>query len=761
MKFVSPRSWLKDQPEFLKLIMLIISAFILSVTLEAQDSIPRPSIGLVLSGGGAHGIAHLGIIKVMEEAGLRPDYITGVSMGSIIGGFYAMGYSADTLLTLFRGLDWTNMLSNRIPENRFIFLEKEQVNNSVLALPLTKNKIIIPSGLINGQVIENTLNYHAYPAAEINDFSKLPIPFSCLAADIVTYRKIEFKKGYLPDAIRASFSVPSIFTPLKIDTLLLLDGGLIRNFAASEAKNMGADIIIGSYVGFEANGVESLQTVPGIIEQIAMYRSLEDFREQSKLADYLISPEVDDLPITGFENVDTLFMRGYKAAVPFRERFRRLADSLNLISVQKPLENILNRTSLQFDRIEIEGNKNYSDNQILGVLDIEPGSFTDRHTLGDRIELLYGKAWFDKVKYRVEPRNDSLILIIDCIEKPEAMLYGSVHYDNSLSFGLKIGFSVKNIIAQRSVININSFIARYYRIRADLTQYIDINQKYALSAGMYADKSMIPSMVLNGDAGQVLLRLFMPGFTLSKRVGLNNMMSLNMNFEKSDLIVDYESDVNLKSITNNYLSGGFKYQANTLDQKHFPNKGTTLTVMASTSKLMSGYEKTEFSKEEYDKPGSNFAPVRFYTAKGSVLHYFSPSHKFTLGFGGDILYMTSSDTLSEQNSFYGLGGIESINERSISMVGFHPFELQVRLASGLKTEMDIELIRDLHLSVMADFFVAREAFSESDYVGMAGLGLGAGYMSVLGPVKAGLMYGAGRNVTNNKLKGYISIGFRF
>ena len=142
------------------------------------------------------------------------------------------------------------ILSNKIPENKVIFLEKSHFSNSAISLPITFRKVVFPSGLINGQMVESTLSFYAWPAADINDFSKLPIPFMCVGTDIITYKSIDLVSGYLPDAIRASFSVPSIFTPFKIDTLLLLDGGLIRNFAASEALDLGADIVIGSYVGF-------------------------------------------------------------------------------------------------------------------------------------------------------------------------------------------------------------------------------------------------------------------------------------------------------------------------------------------------------------------------------------------------------------------------------------------------------------------------------------------------------------------------------
>ena len=210
----------------------------------SQQQTERPKVGLVLSGGGAHGIAHLGVIKVMEEAGLRPDYIAGTSMGSIIGGMYAIGYKSDTLFRLLKSINWNDLLSNKMAENRIVYPEKARFYNSIISLSFATKKVNIPSGLNNGQLIENSLSYYSWPVADIGDFSKLPVPFVCNATDIITYKKIVFREGYLPDAIRASFSVPSIFTALKVDTLLLLDGGLIRNFPASEAMEMGSDILI-------------------------------------------------------------------------------------------------------------------------------------------------------------------------------------------------------------------------------------------------------------------------------------------------------------------------------------------------------------------------------------------------------------------------------------------------------------------------------------------------------------------------------------
>jgi NTE family protein len=718
---------------------------------------------LVLSGGGAHGIAHLGVIKVMEEAGLRPDFITGVSMGSIIGGLYSLGYSADSLQKILKSINWKFILSNKIPLNKVIFLEKEHFSNSAVSLPLSLRKVVLPSGLINGQQAENMLSFFAWPAADINDFSKLPIPFLCVATDIINYKIVDLKSGYLPDAIRASFSVPSIFTPLKIDSLLLLDGGLIRNFAASEAREMGADILIGSYVGFNGYKADKLQSVSGIMEQIAMFRSLTDFEEEKKKIDVLIKPNTNKLSIFQFENVDSLINRGYEAALPYKEYFRKLADSLNLIGTQKPLESILGKKTYIFKKIEITGNKSYSKEQILGVLDIVPEKEVDRKLLTDGIELLYGKAWFDKVKYRVLSRNDSLILVIDCIEKPAAMLYGSVHYDNALQSGLIFEMSLKNLLTQRSVINLGSRIGQYYRVDLNYLQFIDRNQIYGLSANLSSDNVMLPLLELRNEKGEVVSRNFTPGLSINRRIGLNNMMSISANYENLNLLLHYISDAHLKNFSYNYLTETYNYQINSIDNKHFPHRGTILNVFVSTSKLQSAELRTDSSKADFRLNNQGeFSFDRFYTLHGSVDHYFSSAGKMTFSIGGDILFITKSDSVSAQNNFYLLGGTESVYKRSIPMVGFQPNEIPVKKLAEFRTSLDMELFENFHLNFMANIAAAQEANRSAGFSLLTGIGVGAGYMSIIGPIKIGLMYGNyKREEYFNKIKGYISIGYNF
>ena len=732
-----------------------------SLIITAQGTSGRPTIGLVLSGGGAHGIAHLGVIKVMEEAGLRPDYITGVSMGSIIGGLYSLGYSADSLHKLLKKIQWQQILSNRISENQVIFLEKAHFHHSIVSIALSHKKFKFPSGLINGQQFESVLSFYTWPAADINDFSKLPIPFMCLATDILSFRKINFNSGYLADAIRASASVPSIFVPLRIDTMILLDGGLTRNFAAGEVREMGADIVIGSYTGFDNFNEEELQSLQGIVKRIGLSRGLDDFENQKKFVDLLIKPKTDEFSRSGFENVDLIYKKGYEAALPYREYFKKLADSLNRFGAQKPMDYILDKQFYSFDKIEITGNKIYSDLQILGVLDIEPEEKIDKYQIKEKIELLYGNAWFDKVKYRIVPRNDSLILVIDCIEKPQAMFYGSVHYDNSLLFGLILEMSVKNLLTKRSVINVNSFAARFYRFEFNYLQFIDRGEKFGLSADFYSDNTLLPKLKLGGYSGEVISRNFMPGVSINRRFGLNQLMSVSATYENMNLLFSHDSGVSFKKISYYYESAAFKYNINTVDIKHFPDRGTILNIEASISELNLASIQTDSGKVVFkDDKNDLFSFDRFFTVYGNVKYYFSPTRKLTFEIGGDILFI--SDSASIQNNFYLLGGIEPVNNRSVPVIGFYSNEIPVKKMAGIGTELDMEIFKNFHLNLMANIFLAEDIHPEDNYSFLTGYGLGVGYMSVAGPLRIGLMNGnSNREVYPKKIKGYLSFGYNF
>ena len=730
---------------------------------NGQPGNERPKLGLVLSGGGSLGMAHVGVLKVMEEEGLRPDYITGVSMGSIIGGMYSLGYSADSIHKILKVMNWNLLLSNVIEENKVIYPEKEHFDNSIISLPLTSIKVTLPSGLINGQQIENLFSYYAWPAIGIKDFSKFPIPFMCLAADLLTGKLVEIKTGYLPDAMRASSAVPTIFTPIKIDSALLIDGGVLRNFATEEARNMGADIVIGSYTGFHTYTENELKSVSGIIKQLAFQRSHEDYMIQKKITDLLIEPKIRDLSSTVFTNVDTIVARGYRAAEPHREHFRKLADSLGRIGMQKPLENILGNQVFRIDKIEVTGNIFYTDNQIEGVLGISPGDRIDKDLIREKIDLLYGKTWFEKVKYRITSRNDSLILAIDCIEHPKSMLYGGVHYDNFIGSGIVLRITSKDLITKKSFIDFDSFIGQFYRARLTMLQYLDRNQKFGMAMGFSMDNTSLPMLTIRTGTGSAFFRNNYAEAAVSKYLGLNHLMTASLRLNNTSFTPDYIAPEHLKRISYRYLEESFSYLINTVDTKNFPNSGFLFHISANTSRLLSGKIITDSYKISYtsEYPG-NFLFKRSYTFAGGMRRYFSPGRKVTLSAGWNFLFTHTRDSITSPHNYFFAGGQLNSLSRSIPLTGFHPAEIAVERFAGYNFDTDLEFHKNLHINLMTSIALAKEPGLEKDFSFLGGYGLGAGYMSIIGPMRAGFMHGFSSTKRYfSSLKGYISIGFSF
>jgi hypothetical protein len=268
---------------------------------------------------------------------------------------------------------------------------------------------------------------------------------------------------------------------------------------------------------------------------------------------------------------------------------------------------------------------------------------------------------------------------------------------------------------------------------------------------------------LKGDKGDVISRNFTPELLINRRIGLNSMMSISESFENTNLIVRFISDVSLKNLSFNYLTTTYNYQINSLDNKHFPNKGTKLNFSTGTSKLQSATMRTDSSKSvlRWSKY-SLFSPERFYTFHATIDNYFSPTGKTTFSFGGDILFTTGTDTISEQNNYHLLGGFESVNKRSIPMIGFQTNEIAVNKLAGFRAGLDIEPFESFHFNIMANIFLVQEAYRSKGLSFLSGVGIGAGYMSIIGPIKIGVMYGNYRKeIYFHKLKSYISIGYNF
>ena len=270
---------------------LLFLIFFSSIALFAQEQ-KRVKVGLVLSGGGAKGFAHIGVLKVLEDAGVKIDFIGGTSMGAVVGGLYASGYNAAQLDSIFRETNFDELLSDYIPRASKNFYEKRNDDLYALSLPFNDFKIGIPKALSKGLYNFNLLSRLTRNVRHIRDFNQLPTPFLCIGSNIETGEQVILDRGNLAQAMIASAAFPSLFSPVEIDGKLLVDGGVTNNYPIDEIKKLGADVIIGVDVQNDLLDRYSLKDATKILVQITNLHSIEKMKANVKKTDIYIKPDI-------------------------------------------------------------------------------------------------------------------------------------------------------------------------------------------------------------------------------------------------------------------------------------------------------------------------------------------------------------------------------------------------------------------------------------------------------------------------------------
>ena len=326
----------------LKFVTILVALFFTLGTIAQEIALKEElKVGLVLSGGGAKGLAHIGAIKVIEEAGVKIDFIGGTSMGAIIGALYAAGYSGIELDSIFRVTNFANLIQDNLPRSAKTFYEKEDSERYAITLPFDNFKISVPPAYSGGQNIYSELVKLLYHVKDIEDFSQLPIPFVCIATNIETGKEVVLDKGYLPEAIMASGTLPSLFEPAMINGQLLIDGGVVNNYPIEKVKALGADIIIGVDVQHDLSSRDELLSATEILLQINNFKSSEAMKEKSKQTDIYIKPNMSDYSVFDFDLGNDIMKVGETAAWQKYSELKMLSIAQN--KVPKNLLKILLR----------------------------------------------------------------------------------------------------------------------------------------------------------------------------------------------------------------------------------------------------------------------------------------------------------------------------------------------------------------------------------------------------------------------------------
>lgn len=446
----------------------------------------------MLSGGGAKGVAHIGVLKAMEEAGLTPDYITGTSMGSIVGGLYSIGYSADELAKIIEGIDWDLYLTNKIPLDKVTFEEKYYYGRYLLDFFIDNKKLQFPKGVIEGQALREFFSNRTRPVHGVNSFNDFPIPFACVATNIATGEPVVLKEGSLATAMRASMAIPSIFTPVRIDSLLLVDGGLVRNMPVPEVLDMGVDIVIGVFVSDDLQPAEELNSAVKILSQSAFITSAFDSREQLEKCDILIQPDLEGFSTGSFQEASQILQRGRDAGQKCLDVFRRLADSLKALGPLHEVRRLPVSETYRFDRIEVIGNEIIQDEFVLGKMRIEPGEPVTIDHIERRIQVIYGTQYFEQIAYEILGEEDHSTLRLIVKERPKTQLRFAYHYDSDNKGGVLRNLPLRNLLLNRSRLIFKADLATFPSLHMDYFKYLGKKQNTAFGASAQYLSSELP-----------------------------------------------------------------------------------------------------------------------------------------------------------------------------------------------------------------------------------------------------------------------------
>lgn len=751
-------------------ILLIAMLCCLCWPAYGQDTIQTEDlrIGLVLSGGGAKGLAHIGALKVIEEAGIRLDYIGGTSMGAIVGALYASGYSARELDSLFTQSDFTNLIQDNLPRSAKTFYEKEDSERYALTLPFTDFRISFPPALSGGQNIYNELVRALYHVRDVDDFSKLPIPFFCMATDVETGEEILLDKGYLPEAIMASGTFPSLFEPAEVNGRILIDGGVLNNYPVEELRERGVQLVIGVDVQHGLRDREALSSATGILMQINNYRTVGDMAEKSKRTDIYIKPPIDEYSVIDFNRIDTLIASGEAAARQSLEAMRKAAARQRAKPAARP--HIQRVDTIAVNRLLLEGNNSYSRGYVKGKLRFDLAQEVPFTKLQQGISNLAATGNFKTIRYEIKSNGLGQDLIMRLQENPtQSFIRIGAHYDDLYKSAALINLTRKHALFDDDVASLDVILG-------DNIRY---NAQYYLDKGFYWSFGL--NSRFNSFNQKVSYRLIRTNFGLPSDDNINSI------------------DVDISDLTNQiYVQTVVREEfafALGLEHKFLKYSTETLSLLDTTNTVVPGNLSDRRTYFEKSHMGSAYGTLTLDTYDD---RYFPTRGLF---FDGDFhLYLLSSDyndnfrefsvakarvggafpiagglsmNLETEGGFklgsspvtsmdFVLGGFGgSLINNFVPFVGYDFLSLPGNSYVKAYGRLDWEIMPKNHLLLAAnyanvadDLFRTGEWFTAPDY---SGYGLGYGWESFFGPVH--LMYAWSPEA--NQRNFYISVGFWF
>ncbi len=722
--------------------ILILSALLgWASPIDAQRPSSRPKVGLVLSGGGAKGLAHIGVIKVLEEAGVPVDVVTGTSMGSIIGALYAIGYSPEFMENFALETDWLELFDDRLSRRHLSMQKKKREDRYLFSLPITGLKVRLPSGLVAGHKIHSLFSRMTWPALGISDFKNLPRPFACVATDIASGEAVVIDHGTLPDAMRSSMAIPSAFTPIRRGEQLLVDGGLVRNLPAEDAIALGADIIIGVDVSSELLPADSIGNFIDIADQSVTLLMSHSLSKQRALCDILISPDMTGLGTFDFDNASDIIQKGEEAARQVFDRLTSLADTLDTAkntvrSIDAPQDE-----PVEIAAIEIRGLRDVSSRLVLTELGIAPPAEVTPSILERAIERLYSSGFFKHVAYMFEAVGDDTKLVIVVEEDRNNYLHMGLRYDTHWGVGLLLNASFNNIIGHGSLLGLELSLDERKRANAEYALHTGLRSRLGVRLDVDYIHDHIDVYDHAARTSHWKTQTARLGFFLETVLSRVFYAAAGMNGEWYKLSPSI-GPTDLAEKTGRLVFASGDLWLDTLDRSWFPRSGTSLKIRGELAGTSIG------SEESFNRTMLQWLlciPVH-----GRV----TLAGRFNLG-------STEGDALPLHYNFFA-GGIHSImifqDDRSQSLHGYHHQELAGRHLFTTSIAIQVEAISSVFLTAYGNIGNAvqerTDLFREERV--LSGGGIGVGVATPGGPIEYTLSFSK-----RNDAMSFIRAGYSF
>jgi len=410
---------------------------------QSEQGVPRKKVAVVLSGGGAKGVGHVGALKVIERAGVPIDIITGTSMGSIVGGLYAIGYHADALDSIVRHQDWNALILDREDLSRQSIDERQKQNSYIIStgLSFTKNKRFKGGGIIRGKNLHSLFERLVAGYSDSIDFNRLPIPFACVATNLVDFTEYDFHSGYLAQAMRASMAIPAVFTPVRIDSMVLVDGGMRNNYPADLARQMGADIIIGISVTDNPIPADELDKPSNILMQILDINTKNKYQENLDITDVMIKVDTKGYTAASFSSqaLDTLLRRGEEAAMAHWDQLVQVRQQLGVGQIVEDAPPAIHGYALPaITEVEFTNIGSFDEKYIRSKFRLYERDTIDTRRVEQVLTTMRTVLFYQDPSYHLTKTDGGMKAIINAGPKKSAQLNLGVRFDTEEMVALQV-----------------------------------------------------------------------------------------------------------------------------------------------------------------------------------------------------------------------------------------------------------------------------------------------------------------------------------